>query len=260
MATSIRDPADAGVRRRRGVKVCAGTTDDPGDVGIDAPSPPCATGSARRVDPGARPRLLGARRRPARRGGPCRSSDASPTSPWWTRRAHPCGAATRRRALGRELHLHPVSARCARASPSACARCRRWPRRRTTRCAWSPSASIPSTTYRRCCSPTRTPRRRPRPGTSSPGARRRSRRSRAASRSRWRHGRPGQGGLRHHAQRPLVLVDGQGRIRGYYPSSEEGVEQRILDDLEASRTSLSAASRPGGGGRRVVPVRAGRTT
>jgi protein SCO1/2 len=30
----------------------------------------------------------------------------------------------------------------------------------------------------------------------------------------------------------LVLVDGRGRIRGYYPSSEDGVERRILTDLE----------------------------
>ena len=30
----------------------------------------------------------------------------------------------------------------------------------------------------------------------------------------------------------LVLVDGRGRIRGYYPSSEEGVERRILGDLK----------------------------
>lgn len=30
----------------------------------------------------------------------------------------------------------------------------------------------------------------------------------------------------------LVLVDGRGRIRGYYPSSEEGVEQRIVRDLK----------------------------
>ena len=30
----------------------------------------------------------------------------------------------------------------------------------------------------------------------------------------------------------LILVDGRGRIRGYYPSSEEGVEQRILIDLK----------------------------
>jgi len=30
----------------------------------------------------------------------------------------------------------------------------------------------------------------------------------------------------------LVLVDGRGRIRGYYPSSEEGVEKRILVDLK----------------------------
>jgi protein SCO1 len=29
----------------------------------------------------------------------------------------------------------------------------------------------------------------------------------------------------------LILVDGRGRIRGYYPSSEDGVEQRILADL-----------------------------
>lgn len=29
----------------------------------------------------------------------------------------------------------------------------------------------------------------------------------------------------------LVLVDGQGRIRGYYPSAEDGVESRILNDL-----------------------------
>jgi protein SCO1/2 len=30
----------------------------------------------------------------------------------------------------------------------------------------------------------------------------------------------------------LVLVDGRGQIRGYYPSSEEGVENRILVDLK----------------------------
>lgn len=30
----------------------------------------------------------------------------------------------------------------------------------------------------------------------------------------------------------LILVDGRGRIRSYYPSSEEGVEQRILVDLK----------------------------
>ena len=30
----------------------------------------------------------------------------------------------------------------------------------------------------------------------------------------------------------LVLVDGRGQIRGYYPSSEEGVEKRILVDLK----------------------------
>lgn len=30
----------------------------------------------------------------------------------------------------------------------------------------------------------------------------------------------------------LILVDGQARIRGYYPSSEEGVEERILVDLK----------------------------
>ena len=30
----------------------------------------------------------------------------------------------------------------------------------------------------------------------------------------------------------LVLVDGRGRIRGYYPSSEDGVEKRILADLQ----------------------------
>jgi protein SCO1/2 len=30
----------------------------------------------------------------------------------------------------------------------------------------------------------------------------------------------------------LILVDGAGRVRGYYPSSEDGVERRILDDLE----------------------------
>jgi protein SCO1/2 len=29
----------------------------------------------------------------------------------------------------------------------------------------------------------------------------------------------------------LILVDGSGRIRGYYPSSEDGVENRILADL-----------------------------
>lgn len=29
----------------------------------------------------------------------------------------------------------------------------------------------------------------------------------------------------------LILVDGKGRIRGYYPSSEDGVESRILADL-----------------------------
>jgi protein SCO1 len=30
----------------------------------------------------------------------------------------------------------------------------------------------------------------------------------------------------------LILVDGRGRIRGYYPSSEDDVEKRILADLE----------------------------
>lgn len=35
----------------------------------------------------------------------------------------------------------------------------------------------------------------------------------------------------------LVLVDGQGQIRGYYPSAEEGVEHRILADLERIGTS-----------------------
>jgi protein SCO1/2 len=30
----------------------------------------------------------------------------------------------------------------------------------------------------------------------------------------------------------LVLVDGRGQIRGYYPSSEVGVEERILGDLK----------------------------
>jgi len=30
----------------------------------------------------------------------------------------------------------------------------------------------------------------------------------------------------------LVLVDGRGRIRGYYPSAEEGVESRLLGDLQ----------------------------
>jgi len=30
----------------------------------------------------------------------------------------------------------------------------------------------------------------------------------------------------------LILVDGRGRIRGYYPSSEEGVEKKILVDLK----------------------------
>ena len=30
----------------------------------------------------------------------------------------------------------------------------------------------------------------------------------------------------------LILVDGRGRIRGYYPSSEAGVENRILVDLK----------------------------
>ena len=30
----------------------------------------------------------------------------------------------------------------------------------------------------------------------------------------------------------LVLVDGQGRIRGYYPSAEDGVEHRLLADLQ----------------------------
>jgi cytochrome oxidase Cu insertion factor (SCO1/SenC/PrrC family) len=30
----------------------------------------------------------------------------------------------------------------------------------------------------------------------------------------------------------LILVDGGGRIRGYYPSREDGVENRILGDLE----------------------------
>lgn len=35
----------------------------------------------------------------------------------------------------------------------------------------------------------------------------------------------------------LVLVDGRGRIRGYYPSSEDGVEQRIFSDLERLEVS-----------------------
>ncbi|MBY0279820.1 SCO family protein [Candidatus Binatia bacterium] len=35
----------------------------------------------------------------------------------------------------------------------------------------------------------------------------------------------------------LVLVDGQARIRGYYPSAENGVESRILADLERIGTS-----------------------
>jgi protein SCO1 len=30
----------------------------------------------------------------------------------------------------------------------------------------------------------------------------------------------------------LILVDGRGRIRGYYPSAEEGVESRILEDVK----------------------------
>jgi protein SCO1/2 len=37
----------------------------------------------------------------------------------------------------------------------------------------------------------------------------------------------------------LVLVDERGRIRGYYPSSEEGVERRILVDL--NRLDVSPA-------------------
>jgi cytochrome oxidase Cu insertion factor (SCO1/SenC/PrrC family) len=42
----------------------------------------------------------------------------------------------------------------------------------------------------------------------------------------------------------LVLVDGRGRIRGYYPSSEEGVEKRILVDLkrlDGSRAQVAKA-------------------
>lgn len=35
----------------------------------------------------------------------------------------------------------------------------------------------------------------------------------------------------------LILVDGRGWIRGYYPSSEEGVEKRILEDLQRVGTS-----------------------
>jgi protein SCO1/2 len=35
----------------------------------------------------------------------------------------------------------------------------------------------------------------------------------------------------------LILVDGRGRIRGYYPSSEDGVENRILADLERLEVS-----------------------
>jgi protein SCO1/2 len=35
----------------------------------------------------------------------------------------------------------------------------------------------------------------------------------------------------------LILVDREGRIRGYYPSGEEGVEQRIVADLERLRAS-----------------------
>jgi len=43
---------------------------------------------------------------------------------------------------------------------------------------------------------------------------------------------PGQPdfGIMHSGH--LVLVDAHGLIRGYYPSSEEGVESRILHDLE----------------------------
>jgi cytochrome oxidase Cu insertion factor (SCO1/SenC/PrrC family) len=35
----------------------------------------------------------------------------------------------------------------------------------------------------------------------------------------------------------LILVDGRGRIRRYYPSGEEGVENRILVDLKRLRAS-----------------------
>jgi protein SCO1/2 len=35
----------------------------------------------------------------------------------------------------------------------------------------------------------------------------------------------------------LILVDGRGRIRGYYASSEDGVESRILADLERLKVS-----------------------
>jgi len=35
----------------------------------------------------------------------------------------------------------------------------------------------------------------------------------------------------------LILVDGRGRIRGYYPSSEDGVKNRILADLERLEVS-----------------------
>ena len=35
----------------------------------------------------------------------------------------------------------------------------------------------------------------------------------------------------------LILVDGSGRIRGYYPSSEEGVAEKIIADLDRIRAS-----------------------
>jgi protein SCO1/2 len=35
----------------------------------------------------------------------------------------------------------------------------------------------------------------------------------------------------------LILVDREGRIRGYYPSGEDGIERRILADLERLRAS-----------------------
>lgn len=35
----------------------------------------------------------------------------------------------------------------------------------------------------------------------------------------------------------LILVDGRGRIRGYYPSREDGVEKRILADLGRLKVS-----------------------
>ncbi len=43
----------------------------------------------------------------------------------------------------------------------------------------------------------------------------------------------------------LVLVDGRGRIRGYYPSSEAGVEQRILADLERLDGSAAQVANAG---------------